>query len=126
MEITNDIVEPRFDIDRFSYAWWSHYPELRYAHRLEGWLAAGWVALTEIDYSGRGPMTPEGYLNGTNHFVVLDGIKYAPTEYGGQYSAILPHVHVVCSNKGGYWIRVQEFLMKFGGAGWWLCRRDER
>jgi hypothetical protein len=125
-EITADIVDPRFDPEQWSHAWWSHFPELRYAHRLEGWLSAGWFAVTEIAYSGGGPMTPDGHHRGTDHFVLLDGVKYAETEYGGQYTSILPHVHVVCSNKGAYWIRVQDFIMKHGGAGWWLCRKDER
>lgn len=125
-EITADIVDPRFDPERWSYAWWSHFPELRYAHRLEGWLRGGWFALTEISFAGGGPLTSDGFHRPTDHFVLLDGIRHAREDLGDGCSGVRQYVHVVCSVKGAYWMRLLEFLMNYGGSGWWLCRRDER
>lgn len=126
MEITAALVDPRFDPERWSYAGWSHFPELRYAHRLEGWLRGGWVAVAEISFAGGGPLTPDGFHRGTDHFVLLDGIRHVREDLGDGCSVVHQYVHVVCSVKGGYWMRLLDFLMSHGGAGWWLYRRDER
>lgn len=128
LDFEADIVKPEYDIETFSYAWWSFKPVSKYAQRLEGWLRCGYIALTEIDFYGKGAITPEGYNNSINHIVVLDGIKtYWKNRYddnGKWSSASQEHeVHVVCSVKGEYWINIREFLTKYGGAGWWLVKR---
>jgi hypothetical protein len=127
MEITSDLVAPQFNVERFSHAWWQMYPEGQYAHRLEGYLRGGWVAFTEINLDGKGPVSPEGLLNSTDHILLLDGIRTGWHREEGKLGAALKHqVHVVCSAKGAYWIDLQTFLYRHGGSGWWLARRDTR
>lgn len=125
IEYTADIVQPVMDAHRWSYAWWAWEPELEYARRLEGWLRSGWVAFTEILQSGEGMLTPDLKLRGTDHFVLLDGIRYVwePTEGAEHGRTYNQYVHVVCSVKGGYWMRLMHFLRRHGGSGWWLARR---
>jgi hypothetical protein len=125
MSITSDIVRPNFDAEKWSHAWFQFVPVPEYTRRLEAYLRAGWVAVAEINYAGVGPSTPDGKLNGTDHFVLLDGVKWewVPFESGGGFHR--EYVHVVCSAKGPYWIQTHDFLVKHGAAGWWLVRREE-
>lgn len=123
IERTADIVHPQMDADMWSHAWWGWEPELEYVRRLEGWLRSGWVAFTEINQAGEGMLTSDLKLRGTDHFVLLDGVRYArePDAHGANYHQ---YVHVVCSVKGGYWMRCQDFLRRHGGSGWRLVRRN--
>lgn len=127
IEHTADIVHPQMNPHMWSHAWWGWEPELEYARRLEGWLRGGWVAFTEIRQDGSGMLTTDLRLNATDHFVLLDGIRYVwdrfPDDTGAAYNQ---YVHVVCSVKGGYWMRLQQFLRRHGGSGWWLARNDDR
>jgi len=126
IEYTADIVHPQMNPEMWSHAWWGWEPELAYARRLEGWLRSGWVAFTEINQAGGGMLTADLKLNGTDHFVLLDGIRYVREPYpDGGGAAYNQYVHVVCSVKGGYWMRLQTFLRRHGGSGWWLARRRE-
>jgi hypothetical protein len=124
LEIANDLVLPDFNVDHHSYPWWQSLPTTAYARRLEGYLRG--VAFTEIRFDGSGPRTPQGEIRATDHFVALDGLRMGWEPIGEAGRVMRYHVHVVCSAKGAYWIGLDEFLLGYGGAGWWLCRRDER
>lgn len=128
MDVLADIVRPTFgDIETFSYPWWHFIPGKEYTDRLEGYIRSGFVALTEIDMQGRGPMRDDTHYNSINHFVLLDGVRSDWEPWGDGKGARLTHyVHVVCSVKGSYWIELSEFLRKYGGSGWWLIRREIR
>lgn len=125
MEIVADMVVPSFNPEMWSHAWWQAQPTTAYAHRLEGWLRGGWVAFTEIDFHGEGPRKGE-YTNCIDHIVLLDGIRAAWERVDNLGSRMTYAVHVVCSARGVYWIDLDEFLRNYGGAAWWLCRKDIR
>lgn len=127
IEIYADVVRPDFEPETWSHAFGNVLDGHRWARLLEAYLRAGWVALTEINHAGAGPVI-DGKWNVTDHFVVLDGIRHF-----WQRRADLPgcasldaEVHVVCSARGSYWQNVREFQFKHGGNGWWLVRKDAR
>jgi hypothetical protein len=126
LEITNDFVRPEFDPDMWSHVWFQGSTP-GYSHRLEGWLRGGWVALTEINMAGSGPVV-NGRWNVNDHFVVLDGIRsyWKPNEHFKGASSLESDVHVVCSRNGAYWTELRKFLFNHGAAGWWLVRKDLR
>lgn len=130
MQIVADIIRPEFTPDQWSHAWFQFVPAGEYARRLEGYLRSGWVALAEINYAGSGPVTPDGKLNTTDHFVLLDGVKTGYEDCFGSDGKRLgaverEYIHVVCSAKGPYWITAHDLLVKHGAAGWWLVRRRD-
>lgn len=126
LEIANDLVLPDYNVDHHSFPWWQSLPTATYARRLEGYLRGGWVAFTEIRFDGGGPRATTGQIAATDHFVVIDGLRLGWEPVGDIGRALRHHVHIVCSVKGAYWIDLDEFLLRHGGAGWWLCRRDGR
>ncbi|MGE5551508.1 MAG: hypothetical protein ACM3ZC_13430 [Bacteroidota bacterium] len=119
LEVEIDIVDPRFNLKHFGYGWLLALESDRYVLRLEGWLRGGWVAFTQISFSGGGPLAV------IDHFVLIDGVRklWEPMESGG--SSLNEYVHVVCSVKGAYWIRALDFLRNHGGAALMLCRREQ-
>jgi len=108
---------------------WKFMPGMDYTYRLEGYLRSGWMILTEIDFKGQGPVTKDGYQNDTDHFVIIDGVKYCwednYDETGKWMSTSLEsYIHVVCSVKGTYWIKQRELLRKYGAVGWIMVRKE--
>lgn len=127
LEVAQDIVAPVLNPRQWSHPWWLFLPERDYARRLEGWLRSGWLAVSEINFEGAGPVTPDFRLNTTNHVVLLDGVRVAFEEddvIGGQVAR--EYVHVVCSAKGAYWIGARDLLLRHGAAGWQLARPERR
>jgi hypothetical protein len=128
LEVLTDILRPKFDSDMWEHAWWSYMPERDWVYRLEGWLRMGFVATTAIAQNGGGPLLTDG-LNTTDHFVLLDGVrygwKYTDTPHGG-VGSVEYDVHVVCSVRGPYWIRARDLLIQHGAAALMLIRRDAR
>lgn len=125
LEMRWDMAGVEFDPRQFSYGWLFQLPGIEYVERLEAWLNAGWVALTEINYDGAGPVT-DFLRNATDHVVVLDGTRLSWVEHEGGSSSYEGEVHVVCSAKGAYWMEHRELNMRYGAAGWLLVRKDER
>ena len=122
-----DMVRPAFErTDTWSYAFYYFIPSEDYIYRLEGWFRSGWIALAEINFAGRGAVNPDGTINDSDHFVLIDGIRYGfePMASGGRQCNY--YVHVVCSVKGAYWIKVDDFIQKHGAAAFRLIRRDTR
>lgn len=128
LEVHLDLVVPQYDVRRFSHAWYHSIPTHDWAPRLEAWLAAGWLALAEMDYDGQGPVRPDGSLNVIDHFVLLDGQRdfWKRSETLPGSAALAHETHVVCSAKGAYWIDTRDLLFKHGVAGLTLIRRDAR
>lgn len=127
LELRHDIVTPRVDLRHWSHAWWFAIPDDEWAYRLEAWLAAGWIALAEMDFDGKGPYTPEGYVNSIDHFVVLDGQRHLWKRLEHTSGSALEHeTHVVCSARGAYRMRTHDLLLKHGVAGLTLVRADRR
>lgn len=125
MEIAADLVKPDWDVETFSHSWWMHFPTGNYTRRLEGYLRSGFVAFAQIDFSGGGPLTPEGKLRVPDHFILIDGVREGrePLPNGGAVQ--MHYLHVVCSVRGAYWIKQDDLLIKHGAAGWWLVRRTD-
>lgn len=100
----------------------------KYAPRVEAYLAAGWVGFTDILFAPDAPHflkpKPEGgYWNtSTDHNVLIDGLRTYVEGDKEPYGAHVDEVHIVCSVKGGYWIRVDELLRSYGGLFIWWCR----
>jgi hypothetical protein len=126
LEIANDLVIPTFDPETYGHCWFQGHTT-EYAHRLEGWLRGGWVALSEIDHAGRGPVV-DGRWNVNDHFVAIDGVRsyWKPVAAVPGAASLTSDVHVVCSSRGAYWIPLDDFLFKHGAAAWWLVRKDQR
>lgn len=122
-----DMVRPVYDrMDTWSYAFYPHCPTMEYAYRLEGWFRCGWVALAEINMAGKGAVNADGTHNSTDHFVAIDGVRYGfePMSSGGSQCNF--YVHVICSVKGAYWIKIDDFIQRHGAAAFYVVRRDER
>lgn len=122
--------QPTFDTDHFPGEWWTHMPMEGWTLDLEAYLSAGWVGLVPINAAGSGPQSPDGKWNGTDRWVVIDGVRQAEVEYTSDpgngpttWKAKEYEVHVVCSARGTYWIGVRQFLMRHGAAGVILYRR---
>lgn len=126
VEMRQDIVVPRIDLQHWSHPWWFSVPDDEWAYRLEAWLAAGWLAFAEMEFDGKGPYTREGFINVIDHFIVLDGQRHfwKPMGHGG--SGLEHETHVVCSARGAYWMRTRDLLLKHGVAGLTLVRVDRR
>ena len=129
VEVMSDFVQPRYDPERGSHPWWNVIPEFTWARRLEAFLCAGWVAFAFINVAGSGPFDAEMRFNSPDHFVLIDGIGYADEVLSRDESGkprswrTTEWVHVVCSAKGAYWIRVSDLLVKHGASALWLVRR---
>lgn len=128
VEVTYDMVVPQFDPRQWGYGWPVVWAGDAYAQRLEAWLAAGWVALTVCDMDARGPVTPDGYVNSTDHFLVLDGARTYWQEREGGGASQVSEVHVVDSSRRDItgWIDSRRWERAYGGTPWMLVRRDER
>jgi hypothetical protein len=127
VDVRSDLVIPEWNPDVFDHGWWQNYPSLRWVERLEAWLAAGWVAVSVIDFDGRGPVLPDGKLVVGNHFVLLDGVRGAWQPIEDSDGKVYRHeVHVVCSVRGAYWVSLEPLLQRHGAAAWLLVRRNER
>lgn len=127
LEVHADLVMPSFNVEVWSHSWWQMEPENEWAYRLEAWLAAGWVALAEMNFAGAGLFSPDGTMNTIDHFIVLDGQRHYWQRHATlQGAASLEHeTHVVCSARGAYWIRTRDLLRKHGVAGLRLIRREK-
>lgn len=125
LEIANDFAAPEFNPESWSHGWGIGLNSGAYLRRLEGYLSCGWVALTDIDYAGRGPMVDGKWTGGGDHFIVLDGVRisWVPCDIGSVQKC---EIHVVCSVRGAYWIELNEFHRKHGAGAWWLVRKDAR
>lgn len=128
LEYRVDFVYPTFDLEHFSACWWRPIPVEAWAYRLEAWLSAGWVALVEMNFDGRGPTNPDGSANLNDHFVILDGQRHFWKPHSGVKGAhsLAHETHVVCSAKGGYWIETKDLLERHGVAAIILMRPDKR
>lgn len=128
MEVRHDLVMPTWEIERHGNCWWRPRIMPEWAYRLEAWLSAGWVALTEVSLEPHGPLLPDGRENMNDHFVVLDGQRHFWKDiahFPGAKS-LAHETHVVCSAKGAYWIDTDQLLHKHGAAGLYLLRKDRR
>lgn len=127
LQLHTDIVRPVFSTETWSHAWWQFVPDCEWAYRLEAWLAAGWLALAEmrLEETERGGYTADGKLAFIDHFVVLDGQRHFWQQHATLPAHKLDHeTHVVCSRKGGYWIRTEDLLTRHGVAAIRLIRPD--
>lgn len=128
LEILSDIIDLKFEPDTWSHAWFGGVsPSVGYATRLEAWLRAGYVAFSEINFAGGGPVV-DGKWNVTDHFVLIDGVRHywKPHETVQGAASAESDIHVVCSARGAYWIDARDLTFKHGAAGWWLARKDRR
>ncbi len=140
LEITWDMVEPRFDSNHgspsWSYAWRFQDLDIDYTRRLEGWLRSGWVAWTEIKMHGGGPFSPGAdgpLLNSIDHFILIDGIRHRYVEHRDEngkfeYGSWKDEIHVVDSSSLDLtgWHDTMSFTRSRGASSWWLARRDRR
>lgn len=141
LEITWDMVEPRFDSHSghppWSFAWRVQDLSIDYTRRLEGWLRGGWVAWTEIAMHGGGPYTvkPDGsvWANSIDHFILIDGVRQRYIEERDadgafKYGRYVDEIHVVDSSSLNLtgWHEVMQFTRKHGASSWWLARRYSR
>lgn len=128
IEIVADMPKPQFDPEESGWCWFQAMaPEVEYARLLEGYLRSGFVAFTEMEFAGRGPVVA-GKWNTNDHFALIDGVRsyWKPVAAVPGASSHTTEVHVVCSARGAYWIDTREFLFKHGGGAWWLARKDVR
>lgn len=112
------------NIERYSHAWGLGISSTDWAHRMEAWLSAGWVAMIEMELEGHGPMRGE-YVNHTDHFAVVDGIRHywKPHDHVQGAATLMHDAHVVCSARGSSWKEVGNLIWKHGVAGLFLVRR---
>lgn len=124
LDVHKDIVMRETNLDRYSHAWYRAQPEQDFSKRLEAWLSAGWVAIAEMNYAGEGPYTPDGKINHTDHFVILDGQRgfWKKSETNPGCASWENETHVVCSAKGAYWIDTGQLMLRHGVAGLILLR----
>lgn len=128
LEVSTDIAAPKIDLDVWSHAWFRGGYAEEYAEKLFDYLSEGAIVWTEIMFSGAGPIGPKGGWNHIDHFVIVDGIRELWKECKNEtinYKEHCHEIHVVCSDRGGYWIDLREFLHKHGAAGWIIARRRE-
>ncbi len=125
LDVHYDLVEPSFQIDIWSHAWFWQEPAGTWARRLEGWLRCGYVAFAEQRYAGDGPFNEELQARSTDHVVLIDGVRLGWD--GRARSSWNEYAHVVCSTgRGAYWIKVRDLMRKHGTAGLMLVRRIDR
>ena len=128
LENTTDLVIPKIK-DYSSNIFYESYVDLDYTRRLEGWLRSGWIALTEIHYSGGGPRaTWDSRFNDNDHFIILDGTREVwekIDDISVNARRLNFYIHVVCSAKGSYWISTKELMKNYGAAGWILVRKSD-
>jgi len=128
LEILSDIIDLKFEPEVWSHAWFGGVsPSVGYSNRLEAWLRAGYVAFSEINFAGEGPVVNGGW-NTTDHFILIDGVRHywRPHQIVKGAASAESDVHVVCSARGAYWIDTRDLTFKHGAAGWWLARKDRR
>lgn len=126
VDVHRDVVMPTPDLDHYSYSWGFRTDDQEWSKRLEAWLSAGWVAITNQSFQPTPAVTPDGLQNHTDHFVVLDGQRSYWQESKDGMSASLEHeTHVVCSGKGAYWIKTKDLLHMHGVNALVLIRRSE-
>lgn len=113
-------MHPSIDVSEWGPGWQGFDDARGYARRLEAWLAAGWVAITNVLFDGSGPLTIDLKLRGPDHFVVLDGVRERVDDpYWNN-----PEIHVVCSARGTYWINTMTWQRGHGALSWLLVRRS--
>jgi hypothetical protein len=132
IEYRVDFVAPNYgEPEQWPYTFGGCHAGYEWAVRLEAWLAAGWLALSVINYAGnpgRGEWK-DGYRLSDDHFVLLDGVrpfwKKHPTVEGA--ASLKYEIHVVCSAAEGreYWIDLDDLRDVHGAGAWWLFRRAE-
>ena len=125
IEIRLDYTPAYADPEHFSGAWGGWIPRGSWNERLEGWIAAGWLAVAEIVLAGGGPLDSQGRHNAQDHFVVLDGARQHWRQLDGGRAMKDHQTHVVCSARGAYWIDTHDLLMKHGAGALWLIRRED-
>lgn len=124
LESKVEILLPDFELDKWSYTFYRCYPSAeRYNNRLEEMLKDGWIALQSINYDGKGAINTNGTINDSDHFVVVDGVKEQQETLSECCDILQHYVHVVCSVKGGYWIKTADFMLKHGASAWLFIRR---
>lgn len=127
LAVRHDIALATINLEYWSHSWGLPHEEGLWAYRLEAWLAAGWLALAEMNFAGAGPVTADGSRNGTDHFVCLDGQRHFWRAHATvQGASSLEHeTHVVCSARGAYWIDTADLLRKHGVGAIILIRPQE-
>lgn len=118
------IVKPDFDLNHSSHCFYHFYPTGDFNDTLKERLENGWIALQEINYSGAYAINNEGRTSSNDHFVIVDGVREAWEPENAKFRQLIYYVHVVCSAKGTYWIKTEDFVKKHGAAGWILVRRN--
>ena len=99
-----------------------------YGERVEAYLAAGWVAFTDIVMHPAVPHflkpKPEGgYWNTSpDHNLLIDGIRTVVVGDEEGCGAHTNELHIVCSVRGAYWIDQDTWLREYGGRFIWWCR----
>lgn len=127
LEFKSDIVLPDYsDTDRWGYDYYHFNNHKEFFDRVYALISDGWLLLFSIDNDGRGPATwnaeeQKCYKNSINHLVLVDGIKAQWDDVDGMEGCRAFHyyIHVVCSTKGEYWIRLDDFIYRNGAAAWW-------
>lgn len=114
LEVHRDIISPKTDLDHWSHSWGFRVDEQQWAKRLEAWLSAGWVAIAECAIDPLPAVTPTGYKNHTDHFIVLDGQRSFWQEHGNGCASLTHETHVICSARGSYWLDTSELLNMHG------------
>jgi len=131
VDIYTDCVLPNFYTSRFNPNFYHFEPAREYTDRIEGLLRSGWVILTSISMSGTGPYDEKLMFKGTDHIVIVDGIKKVwVNQYDENNNFICASqeefIHVVCSAKGKFWVKGRDWFRKYGAAAWWQIRKDDR
>jgi hypothetical protein len=121
LQIHRDIVMPSPDLRNWSHAWGFQICGHEFAMRLEAWLSAGWIAISEVNLAGDSGRS-------IDHYVLLDGQRqyWEKNKDHPGVSTGMAQTHVVCSARGEYWINTGDLLKKHGTAGLVLIRKDER
>ena len=129
LEFLSGIVLPDYsETNIWSYDFYRFNNHKGFFNKVYDLLNNGWLLLFSIDNDGNGSykLDNDGKLckNGINHLVLVDGIKaqWDDVENMDGCRSFEYYVHVVCSTKGGYWIKLREFIDKHGAAAWWQFR----
>lgn len=134
IEYKTDIIYPDFsETNRFPYSWFKFNVRSKMFEKIFNLLSEKNLLIFTIDNGGRGPVYYDFndnryYNNSTNHLVLVDGIKscWEPIEnLDNDCKAFHYYIHVVCSAKGCYWVKLDDFIDKYGAAAWWQIRRND-
>jgi hypothetical protein len=126
IETVVEYIQPEFNLEWYSITFGNIKPAGEYFRRVEGYLRSGWVIFIEYNYAGSGPYNPQnGSINHADHFAILDGVKalWEPTQTEGCRAWTL-YVHLVCSAKGAYWIKLDDLLIKHGAGAFIMARKE--